>query len=321
MTHAPTSTSIPGLDSRYLGIEIGGSKLQLVTGDGHGNILARWQFAVQPQAGAQAIRVQIESVLRTLDFATLTALGVGFGGPVDRRTGRIACSHQISGWSDFNLRSWLGNLTGLPVAVENDANTAALGEALLGAGRGFDPVFYVTLGSGVGGGLVCQGRIYRGAPPGEVEVGHLRLDQQGTILEQRCSGWAVNRRICEAVATSPSGPLAERVARDPGHEARHLLFALDQHDPTAERILAATADDLAFALSHVTHLLHPAVIILGGGLARLGESLRGAVAKRLPDRIMAVFQPGPAVVLAEMGEDAVPAGALLLAVQAAGSNA
>jgi glucokinase len=166
--------------------------------------------------------------------------------------------------------------------------------------------------------LVCQGRVYHGAPPGEVEVGHLRLDQQGTIVEQRCSGWAVNRHIREAVATSPIGPLAERVAQDPGHEARHLLPALAQHDPTAERILAATADDLAFALSHVTHLLHPAVIVLGGGLARLGETLRAAVAKRLPDRIMAVFQPGPAIVLAELGADAVPVGALLLALQAAG---
>ena len=313
MTHPGPCLAQTGVDPVYLGIEIGGSKLQMVTGNAQGEIFQRWKFPVQPQAGAPAIRAQIESALRTLDTSAMAGLGAGFGGPVDHRTGRIACSHQIEGWSGFDLRGWLSDLTGLPAAVENDANTAALGEAMLGSGRSLDPAFYVTLGSGVGGGLVCQGRIYRGTPPGEAEIGHLRLDRQGTIVEERCSGWAVNRSIREAVAASPNGPLALRVSQDPGHEARHLRPALDLNDDTARRILAATTDDLAFALSHVTHLLHPAVIILGGGLAQVGEPLRAAVAERLTNWLMTVFRPGPAVVLAVLGEDAVPAGALLLA--------
>lgn len=299
--------------SGCLGLEIGGSKLQMVTGNLHGAILERKRFTVDPQAGAAAIRTRIESVLRTVELSRFVGLGVGFGGPVDQRTGRIACSHQIEGWSDFDLRGWLTELTGLPVAVENDANTAALGEALLGAGRGLDPAFYVTLGSGVGGGLVCRGELYRGNPPGESEIGHLRLDRHGTIVEQRCSGWAVNRRIREAVAAGAGGYLARMVQEDPGHEARHLRPALERGDEIARGILAATADDLALALSHVTHLAHPAIIILGGGLSHVGEPLRTAVAERLPGLLMRAFQPGPAIALAALGEDAVPTGALLLA--------
>ena len=103
---------------------------------------------------------------------------------MDWRTGKICCSHQIEGWSDFDLGGWLKKLTGALVFVDNDANVAALGEASHGAGRNANPVFYVTLGSGVGGGLVVDGRIYHGATPGEAEIGHVRLDRAGTILER-----------------------------------------------------------------------------------------------------------------------------------------
>jgi glucokinase len=311
-----TPSSLPspaGAAAHYLGIEIGGSKLQIFTGNAQGRVLERRRFTVQPEAGAPAIRAQLAAALREIDTSALTALGAGFGGPVDHRTGRLCCSHQIAGWSDFDLCGWLSDVTGLPATVENDANTAALGEAMLGAGVGHDPVFYVTLGSGVGGGLVCQGRIYRGAPPGEAEVGHLRLDPHGTIVENRCSGWAVNRRIREAIADLSGSPLAELARQDPGHEARHLRHALDLGDPIAVRILAETAADLAFALSHVTHLMHPEVFVLGGGLAQVGEPLRAAVAEHLFPLLMHAFRPGPAIALAALGEDAVPVGALLLA--------
>src|SRR6266550_2683576 len=199
-----------------LGIEIGGTKLQFVTGDESGNILERLRLQVDAALGAGGIRQQIERALpEFLEARHITAVGVGFGGPVDWRTGKIARSHQIEGWSGFDLAAWIGGLTRTPVFVDNDANVGALGEATLGAGSEFNPVFYVTLGSGVGGGLVVDGRIYHGATPGESELGHVRLDRAGTILESRCSGWAVDARIRELTTREPDCLLARLSANPP----------------------------------------------------------------------------------------------------------
>jgi glucokinase len=200
-----------------------------------------------------------------------------------------------------------------PAAIENDTNLAAWAEALHGAGIGCSPVFYTNSGSGVGGGLIINGGIYHGAPPGEAEIGHLRLTRSGPIIEDCCSGWAVDRKIREHCLRHPSGILATLAAQSPGREARHLGAALLRGDAGAKAIIDETADTLAFALSHVAHLFHPAVVILGGGLSLLGEVWREPVAQALPQYIMKAFLPGPAVRLAALGEEVVPTGALLLA--------
>ncbi|WP_128548396.1 ROK family protein [Larkinella soli] len=301
-----------------LGIEIGGTKLQLVTAESAGKtgramIGERFRFSVDPDQGADGILKHIEEVIRRLN-GSIQSVGVGFGGPVDALTGTVATSHQIQGWSGFGLTEWLGERSkAATVRVENDANVAALGEALHGAGRGFRHVFYVTLGSGVGGGLVVDGRIYHGASPGETEIGHLRLDRYGKTVESACSGWAVDREIRQILRElSSDSILKQLVGEKKTGEARFLGDAFAKGDGTARRILYRLADDLAFGLSHVVHLLHPEVIILGGGLSLIGEPLRSAVARSLPDYIMNAFHPGPAVRLAELGEDAVPVGALSL---------
>ena len=300
-----------------LAVEIGGTKLQLVTGDESGQILERRQLVVDAARGAAGIREQIQRTIPQLQRnAALVAVGVGFGGPVDWRSGRIARSHQIEGWSGFDLAGWLHALTNAPVFVDNDANVAALGEALRGAGAGFNPVFYVTLGSGVGGGLVLDERIYHGATPGESELGHVRLDREGTILESRCSGWAVDARIRELKMRQPLCLLARLTAGTMGGEAKHLSAALQQGDADARRILNETAADLALGLSHAVHLFHPAVIILGGGLSKLGDPLLDAVQAALTPLLTEVFRPGPPIRLAALGEDAVPVGALCLAALA-----
>jgi glucokinase len=123
----------------------------------------------------------------------------------------------------------------------------------------------------------------------------------------------MDRRIREVQRTEPASLLAELTRGATGGEAKHLSAALAAGDPVAEQLLAETANDLAFALSHVVHLVHPAVIVLGGGLALLGEPLRRAVAGPLPGFLMQAFAPGPPIRLAALGEDAVPVGALLLA--------
>ncbi len=309
--------------NHYIGIEIGGTKLQLVSGNALGKVERRWRATVDPRAGGKGICRQIQAGLAELRKETEPqAIGVGFGGPVDWRTGRICCSHQIEGWDDFGLGEWLRKESGLPAAIDNDANVAALGEAKAGAGSSplsataqdhIDPLFYVTLGSGVGGGLVVGGKIYHGASPGESEFGHLRLDRNGTILESRCSGWAVDARIREAIRAGQNTPLTKLASQNPGNEARHLGEALRQNDTIAITVVTEVADDLAFGLSHVIHLMHPCLIVLGGGLSLLGEPLRAAVQAALPRYVMKAFHPVPVVRLAALREDSVPTGALILA--------
>jgi glucokinase len=300
----------------FLGVEIGGTKLQLVAGDGSGRILERRRFHVARDAGADGIRAQLAESLPPLARKWQpAAVGAGFGGPVDWRTGRVSRSHQIPGWSEFDLGGWLAQLAEAPARVENDANTAALAEARLGAGAGLNPVFYVTLGSGVGGGLVVDGRVYHGAAPGESEIGHVRLDRSGALVEERCSGWAVDRRIRQLKESGAASVLCDWMNDTPGNEARLLGKALAQRDAAAQAILDEVAGDLAFALSHVVHLFHPQVIVLGGGLSLTGEPLRAAVARASEAGVMEVFRGTVQVRLAKLQEDAVPAGALLLAAE------
>jgi len=307
------------MNSPLVGIEIGGTKLQLCVGGASGEIAERYRYSVAKAEGGAGIRRQLEMALAEIGSKTkMAAIGVGYGGPVDWQTGRIKCSHHIEGWNDFPLGAWLANLAQAQVAVDNDANVAALGETLHGAARGFSPSFYVTLGSGVGGGLVVDGKIYHGAAPGECEIGHIRLDKSGRIVESSCAGWSVDAKVRAAMAADPAGFLARHAAKLSGGEARLLGPALAVNDPAAVRILEETADDLALALSHVSQLFHPQIIVLGGGLALLGEPLRAAVARALPAYIMRAHAPGPSIALAALGEDAVPVGALALAAGVVG---
>ena len=298
------------------GVEIGGTKIQVVAGNEQGKILLRERFIVAPERGAAGILSQIKLGFDNLlqKYRPLAA-AIGFGGPLDWRTGVTCRSHQVEGWTDFALGDWARKLLHAPIVVDNDANIAAVAEALAGAGAGRNPVCYVTLGSGVGGGLVLNQAIYHGAKPGESEIGHVRLDRSGTTVEQRCSGWAVDKKIRALCCEQPEGALRRLIGEAAGGEAKWLAQALQEKDALAGRILSDFAEDLAFGLSHVTHLFHPEVIVLGGGLSFVGEPLQAAVASKLDPFIMEAFRPGPQVRLARLGEDVVPIGCLFAARQ------
>jgi len=305
-------------ESPLVVIEIGGTKLQICVGTARGHILERNRFSIDRAKGAEGVRAQIAACLpKLVERLRPVAIGVGYGGPVDWRTGRIWRSYALEGWIDFPLATWLSELSGLPAFVENDANTAALGEATCGAGKGCDPVFYVTLGSGVGGGLVIGGRIYHGVSPTEMEIGHMRCDEAGTrIFEDYCSGWSLDKRIRDSATQAPDGLLAQTIRGTPaGGEARHMAAALAKGDALAQRVLQETAQRLALALSHVIHLLHPEVLVIGGGLSLLGEPLRSAVEKALDPMIMDALRGRYRIALSSLGEDVVPIGALLLVAQ------
>lgn len=308
-----------------LGIEIGGTKLQSALVAGDGRVLVRRTDRVDPAGGADGIRrVLAAEIAGILDDAPGTdldvrAVGIGFGGPVNRHLGIVTTSFHVGGWGGFPLASWVAgqvrdSLGDVPVILENDSNAATLGEALAGAGRGAKVVVYSNAGSGIGSGLVIDGELYRGRPSGEMELGHLRLGRDGEILEHTSAGWAIDRLVREAVAAEPDGTLGRAAAAgsDPP-SARLLPAALAAGDATARSILDAAAGPYAHALSHVVHLLNPDMIVLGGGVATIGEPWRKSVEGHLETLLMAPLRPAPPVRLALLGEDVVPVGAALAA--------
>jgi glucokinase len=304
----------------YLGIEIGGTKLQSAVVDDAGAVVHERADQVEPAAGAAGVREALARQIADLcgpaaPPPAIRGIGIGFGGPVDRAAGVVATSFHVSGWGGFPLAAWVSERAGgLPAALENDSNAAALAEATLGAGRGANPVLYSNVGSGIGGGLVVDGRIYHGHPPGEVEIGHLRLATDGTITEDLASGWAIDRQVRDHVAAHPDGAVARCAAAAAAPpSARHLAAASAAGDAAARAILDAAARHYAFALSHAVHLLHPEVIVLGGGVAGSGEPWREAVARHLAGFLMEPFRPGPDVRLSTLGRLVVPVGAALAA--------
>ncbi|MEX1238195.1 MAG: ROK family protein, partial [Cyclobacteriaceae bacterium] len=174
--------------------------------------------------------------------------------------------------------------------------------------------FYITIGSGVGAGLVINQQIYHGSKSTEAEFGHIRLDKSGRTVESSCSGWAVDEKIRNYARLNPGSLLNELTQGYTRGEARVLVSALQQEDEASIDILERTTDDFAFALSHAVHLVNPETVVLGGGLSLIGERFRKLVAQKLPAYLMDVLRPGPAVELSLLKEDAVPMGALILAI-------
>lgn len=301
---------------KYLGIEIGGTKIQIVATDQELNVLDHTHFLVGKIKEASIIRKEIEKgVAQHLSKGTFKSIGVGFGGPINPETGQIYQSFQVDGWEGFNLKNWLTEKTGLPTYVDNDANLAALAESVLGSGKMFNSAFYITLGSGVGGGFILNNKIYHGRDPGEFEIGHIRIDKSGTTLESCCSGWALNNKLKLYIENHPESALANLAGADTANGSKYLTKAIRDGDKNADAIFQEMIDNLAFGLSHLVHLVNPEVIIIGGGLSFIGEYLKVSLELRLPNYLMEPIKNKlPFVKLAELGEMAVPFGAISLAI-------
>lgn len=302
--------------SYYLGIEIGGTKFQTVIGDSNARIIDRYRTNVDINLGGEGIRKEIIEAVAFFKKFNPVSIGLGFGGPVDYERGVICTSHQIKGWDNFPIRSWLEKESGLPVRIDNDANTAALAEALKGSGKNSERVFYVTLGSGMGGGMILNRQIYHGEKPGESEIGMMLFDRKGNTMESQCCGWSVDNKIREYTKSNTDSILAKLTKGLNGGEAKFLAEAIGKGDEGATGILEDTADNIAFALSYAVYLFHPEIFIIGGGLSLIGDPLFKTINASLQNYIAREFHPVPEVKIAELGEDVVCNGALLLAIEA-----
>jgi glucokinase len=313
----------------YLGIEIGGSKLQLGLGEGDGKLAGLWRGTVDVVAGADGIRGQITQAVpellaqAKLERSQIQGVGIGFGGPVDDATRTVIKSHQIEGWDNFPLADWISELLGWPAVLGNDADVAGLAEALFGAGKGLSPIFYITIGSGIGGGLIINGEIYRGCGRGAAEIGHLKMAGEDpfegapfydTPLEELSSGWAIEESARYWAKLDP--PLSQFV-RDLADEkisARHVGLAAGQGDRFALEILMGSFCFLRDAICHVITLLCPRRIVIGGGVALMGEQvLFEPLRKLVKERVFKPFADCYDIVPAVLGEEVVVHGALALA--------
>ena len=312
----------------YLGIEIGGTKLQLGVGPGDGTLAGLWRGAVDPAAGGDGIRRQIVAAVPELlasarvDRSKLRGVGIGFGGPVDDATRSVIQSHQVSGWDGFPLADWLGEALRLPAALGNDADVAGLAEALFGAGRGVSPVLYMTIGSGIGGGLIVGGEILRGTGRGAAEIGHLKVrdprtnDGRPEVLEHIASGWAIGRHAAESAARDPAAG-AKLIGLAGGAEritAKTVAAAAAAGDALANRVLGHALDALADAICAAIVLVCPRRVVIGGGVSLMGEELVFApLRRRVADRVFPPFARLTDIVPAALGEAVVVHGALALA--------
>jgi glucokinase len=343
--------------SHYLGIEIGGTKLQLGVGDGCGPRLTSFaRREIDPRRGAEGILTQIEEVgvalIRKTDVA---AIGVGFGGPIDSQRGIVTKSHQVAGWEGFPLAEWCAERFGRPVVIGNDCDSAALAEAQCGAGEGADRVFYVTVGTGVGGGFVVGGRLEGRGRPAIAEIGHLRpglaRSRHDATVESIASGWGIEATTRRRVALSMQSPEApqgeDRSAATDLSRRLEWLTATGQRDEadlirrcdgdlealTAESVAAAAADGnviarrallrattcLGWAIAQVITLLAPHVVVIGGGVSLMKAALFLDPVRRHVDRY--VFPPlanSYTIRPAALGEEVVVHGAVRLARASSG---
>lgn len=289
----------------WLGIEIGGTKLQLGVGPGDFPELTELvRLDVDRSAGADGILNQIAGAGRDLlSRHNVEGLGVAFGGPVDSRTGVVIKSHHVEGWADFPLGDWIAENLGMPASIANDCNCAALAEAMLGAGTQCPRVFYVTVGTGIGGGFVIDGKPDGIARPAVSEIGHLRpglvhVDPEA-IVESISSGMGIEKRMKTMHGLDLS--------------CREIAERASSGDVDCGELIIDAVQCLGWAIAQVITLTAPDVIVVGGGVSLMGDDLfyrplKHYVAQYVMPPLLDTYQIRTPV----LGEEVVVHGALCL---------
>ncbi len=275
-----------------LAIDIGGTKFALAVFQ-EGQIVLREARTTDREAGREWMLRQILSIVDTWrQSIRLDRCGISFGGPVDFRQQCIRLSNHVGGWANFPLSQFLHDEWNIPVIMDNDANVAALGEAVYGKYHGSDPLFYMTLSTGIGGGIIINGQIYRGAESLTGEIGYVTIhpeteadiyDFQG-IYERRCSGlW---------------------LARKYGKPAQELF--------EAEGFIPRYVVDLVLGLKCVILILNPACVVIGGGMSKAGDKLFKPLHAELQRQLPDWFNTQVRIVPATLGDASPLYGALAL---------
>ena len=313
----------PSNQEHYVGVELCARSARAALVNTLGEVVARREAALAgPDLAPQLARLVGE--LREEGSARVAAVGVGVPGLVNPQTGRVVISSDLPSVVREDLRESLRQASGLPVALDNDANAGAMGEYAAGAGRGSRNMFYVTIGTGIGGALILDGRLWRGASGFAGEFGHITIDPEGVdcscgnigCLETVASAPNIVRRTHERLMRDSTSSLSrlglnkDFTAADIAHEARN-------GDDFAAMMMARTGRYIGTGLAAVINLLNTERVVLGGGVMDAGELILNPLIEEARRRS---FQPNfesTQIVAATLGADAVPIGAALLARDAA----
>ena len=281
-----------------IGVDIGGTKVAAGVVDTHGKILSHTRVAMNCHASAEeGLASVVEAIGAVLsqqseNQSRIRKIGICAPGPLDPRTGVIINPPNVPCWRDFPLAEEIGEKYSALVKVDNDANAGGLAEHLWGAGRGYSNVFFATLGTGVGTGIVLDGKIFHGRTGAAAEGGHVSIDLNGPIcncgkrgcIEVLASGTAIARRAREAVSASPQRG-SQLLSLAGGNESKirseMVGKAAELGDPLSMEVLEQTTEYLAVWLGNTVDLLEPDVMILGGGAAEMLRPYFGEIQKRM----------------------------------------
>jgi glucokinase len=312
--------------SFFIGIDLGGSTLKGALISDTGEIIQETRFEAQ-QKGPDALFGQVvQSALALRDNnaggGRIGGIGVGIPGLVNRKTNRIEVMPNLPALSQIDITTELSRETGLPVILDNDANTAAYGELQVGAARGRHEVFFVTLGQGIGAGLIINGRIYRGAGGYAGEFGHMTIDPEGIecacgnigCLETIASGPNIVRRTRERLYRDRTSSLSRlAIPRDREFTAEDIAHAAREGDEMAQVMMERTGMFLGIALAAVINLLNVEMVVMGGGVMDAGDLILKPTIKETRRRAFPHSFNGCEIVIAELGASAGMIGAALMA--------
>jgi glucokinase len=303
-----------------IGIDVGGTKVAGLLVREDGAILSE-RVATTPAEDVDATMATIYEVTAALrEGPEAVAVGVGAAGMVEFAAGALRSAPNLA-WKEVPIRDLVAERTGLPALVDNDANVAAWGEFRMGAGRGYRDLLIVTVGTGIGGGIISGGRLLRGAHGFAAEIGHIIVEPGGPecgcgnrgCWEQVASGRALDRAAVAEVARDPHSPIATRAGGRP--TGRDVWEAAREGDAAATGVLDEVGRRLGEGIAGLVNVLDPQAVIVGGGVAEIGEPLLSPARRAFVEAVEAPeHRPDVPLVPAELGNRAGAVGAALLAL-------
>lgn len=311
-----------------IGIDLGGTKLALGKVDEKGRIIQRIRFATDMAGGSGAVIEQLVEGVRQLnraDSASISGIGIGVAGQVDRETGAVKFAPNLD-WHDVPLRADVEKACGSPVVVTNDVRAALWGEWLFGAGRGADDLICIFIGTGIGGGIVCGGKVLEGCGNTAGEIGHMTVALDGPLcncgnrgcMESLAGGWGIARMTQERVKTDPAhGRTVLKMAGGKIEEITAITVAQAFYagDPLAEEIMNEVTDALAAGIAALVNAINPCRIILGGGIIEGMPDLISKIDNGVRRRALSAATGCLEITASKIGNDAGIIGAAALAMR------
>ena len=300
-----------------IGVDLGGTNLRIAAVDEQARLLEKVTLGTRVSLGRDHVINDMCDAIRRLaaqyqSAASLAGIGIGVPGIIDMRTGMLRESPNLPGWADYPVRSEIETRLGTRVFLENDANAAALGEKWLGAARDFDDMAMLTLGTGVGGGLVLGGRIWHGMTGMAGEFGHITVEPEGVrcgcgnrgCLEQYASASAVVRMAREAIATGEAAALSRAASSDPEFSAKVVYNLAVQGDEQARKIFRQVGRTLGIALAGLVNALNLPIYVIGGGVCSAWDAFAPTIFEELRQRSMVYAATAPAHAAGDQGASA-----------------